>query len=165
MLEKSTLKLYRKRLMPDECILLKDDIILHADDNMILTRWHTIRPKENFDHGYSCYFQKEGIKVSQFCRPDNTLLYWYCDIVTYEYRESENALIVTDLLADVIVYPDNRYEVIDLDELAQAQKNGLISTMQVNQCLEQLQRLLSRIYRNEFQQLLTAFERMESIHS
>ena len=32
-----TLSLYRRRLIPDECILLKDDIILYADDDHILT--------------------------------------------------------------------------------------------------------------------------------
>ena len=27
--------LYRKRLIPDECVLLKDDVILYRDDQMI----------------------------------------------------------------------------------------------------------------------------------
>ena len=33
----TTPALYRKRLIPDECILLKDDIILDASDDHILT--------------------------------------------------------------------------------------------------------------------------------
>ena len=32
------LKIYRKRMIPDECILLKDDIILEKTDDIIVTK-------------------------------------------------------------------------------------------------------------------------------
>ena len=35
------LKIYRKRMIPDECILLKDDIILEKTDDIIVTKWNT----------------------------------------------------------------------------------------------------------------------------
>ena len=31
--------LYRKRLIPEECVNLKDDDIVHIDKNMIITKW------------------------------------------------------------------------------------------------------------------------------
>ena len=58
--------LYRKRLIPDECILLKDDILLYRDEDILVTKWNTIRPKKDLHHGMSCYFLKKGIKVSKF---------------------------------------------------------------------------------------------------
>lgn len=38
--------LYRKRLIPNECILLKDDILLYRDEEILITKWNTIRPKK-----------------------------------------------------------------------------------------------------------------------
>lgn len=32
-------RLYRKRLIPEECVELKDDEILRLDENVIVTRW------------------------------------------------------------------------------------------------------------------------------
>lgn len=147
------LKLYRKRLIPAECILLKDDQIILQNDDVIITTWTTLNPKITFHHGASCYFLKEGYKVSKFYRSDNTLLYWYCDIVDYEYCASENALIVTDLLADVIVYPDGRYKVLDLDESADALERGIITSELLIKSLRRLNSLLSMIYRDKFDQL------------
>lgn len=144
------LKIYRKRLIPAECILLKDDVIVKADDNVIITKWNTLKPKANFSHGCSCYFLKEGIKVSKFYREDNSLLYWYCDIVDYEYKPDENTLIVTDLLADVIVYPDGRTKVMDLDELADALDRGLLTPSLMSACLRRLHSLLTLIDRDKF---------------
>ena len=48
--------LYRKRLIPEECILLKDDELLYRDEKTIITRWNTLKPKKDLHHGFSCYF-------------------------------------------------------------------------------------------------------------
>lgn len=146
-------KLYRRRLIPAECILLKDDVILEQNDEFIVTKWNTIHPKPNFSHGCSCYFLQEGIKVSKIYREDGTLVYWYCDIVDFSYDEKEEALTVIDLLADVILYPDGHMEVVDLDELAEAMERGLITKEQMTTCLRNLNHLLSMIYRDKFDRL------------
>lgn len=143
-------KLYRRRLIPQECLLLKDDVIVEQNDEVIITKWNTINPKLNFSHGSSCYFLKEGIKISKIYRSDNSLVYWYCDIVDYSYNSSEQSLTVTDLLADVILYPDNHVEVVDLDELAEALERGFITKEQMTVCLRNLDHLLSMIYRDKF---------------
>lgn len=148
-----TLHLYRKRLIPAECILLKDDVIVESDEDVIVTKWNTLHPKASFSHGSSCYFLKEGIKVSKFYRPDNTLLYWYCDIVDYGLDSENNTLTVTDLLADVIIYPDGRIKVMDLDELAVALDKGIINTETMCTCLNRLHNLLSLIDRDKFDRL------------
>lgn len=149
------LKLYRKRLIPNECILLKDDILVHRNEDMLITTWKTLNPKTTFSHGCSCYFINEGYKVSKFYRPDNTLLYYYCDIVEFDTDSTDNSLIVTDLLADVIVYPNDTHAILDLDELADAYEQKLISEDQLLRSLRRLNRLLELIQNNRFSTLLT----------
>ena len=147
------LKIYRKRMIPDECILLKDDCILERTEDTIVTKWNTLKPRRDFHHGYSCYFLKSGYKVSKFYHEDDTLLYWYCDIVDYTYRESENALIVTDLLADVVIYPDGYIKVLDVNELAIALEKNLCEPYIVTQALKKLDSLLNIIYDDKFDTL------------
>lgn len=145
--------LYRKRLIPEECILLKDDVILYRDDRIIVTSWHSLKPRKDLHHGYSCYYLDKGIKVSKFYRPDNTLLYWYCDIVDYDYSPDTDTYVVTDLLADVIVYPDGFVKVVDLDELVAALENGLLSEELLKKSLLRIDALLKIIYGNSFSAL------------
>ena len=147
------LKIYRKRIIPQECILLKDDIIVKKTKDIIITTWNTLNHKIAFHHGCSCYFLKDGIKVSKFYRADNSLLYWYCDIVDYEFNEEENALVVTDLLADVIVDTQGITRVLDLDELADALEQGLLSEDQLKKSLRRLNKLLTIIYKDKFDRL------------
>ena len=154
--------LYRKRIIPNECILLKDDEILMWDDNIIVTRWKALKPKKDLHHGYSCYFLKEGYKVSKFYRQDNTLMYYYCDIITHEYHASENKLVVTDLLADVIIYPDGFVKVVDLDEMVPALECGGISMNELKKALLSCNALLSLIYDGKLPELTKHIESFES---
>lgn len=145
--------LYRRRIIPQECVLLKDDIILSCDEEHIVTSWHALHPKKDLHHGSSCYFLKEGYKVSKFCRENGALLYWYCDIVDYEFHPSDNHLIVTDLLADVIVYPDGFVKVVDLDELVTALDADSIDINILKSSLMRLDKLLKIIYSGKFDSL------------
>lgn len=154
-----TLKIYRKRIIPDECILLKDDVILETSNEIIVTKWKTLKPRRDFHHGYSCYFLKAGYKVSKFYREDNSLLYWYCDIVNYAYDEAQNSLIVTDLLADVVIYPDGYVKVLDIEELSVALKKELCEPETVIQALSRLGKLLDLIYEDKFDTLSSHVEK------
>lgn len=145
--------LYRKRIIPDECVLLKDDKILHRDEQIIVTGWNSLKPRKDLHHGYSCYFLKEGYKVSKFYREDNSLLYWYCDIVEYDYHPDTDTYIVTDLLADVIIYPDGFVKVVDIDELVTALNEKLISEDTLKKSLLNLSSLLEIIYSGTFDKL------------
>lgn len=151
-------KLYRKRLIPMECILLKDDTVEYSSDDILITSWKTLNPKTEFSHGCSCYFFNEGFKISKFYKSDGQLLYYYCDIVEFDFDETGQALTVTDLLADVIIYPSGIHHVVDLDELADAQEQALISSAQLNRSLRQLDKLLNIIQKGEFQKLLVQME-------
>ena len=146
----NNLQLFRRRLIPDECILLKDDLIVFASDDYIITTWTTLNPKISFHHGCSCYFLKEGFKLSKFYREDGSLLYWYCDIVEYQWNKDHTALTSIDLLADVIIYPDGTSKVVDLDELADACERDIITPAQLLKSLRQLDSFLSYIYQDKF---------------
>lgn len=145
--------LYRRRIIPNECIPLKDDIILTCNEDHIVTSWMALHPKKDLHHGRSCYFLKEGFKVSKFCYEDGSLLYWYCDIVDFDYTSADNTLIVTDLLADVIIYPDGFVKVVDLDELVTALESRSISLDTLKSGLKKLDRLLQIIYAGNFDSL------------
>lgn len=145
--------LYRKRVIPNECILLKDDLILQCDENTIVTSWKAIHPRPDLSHGYSCYYLKRGYKVSKFYRADSTLMYWYCDIVDYQKGPEENSLVVQDLLADVVIYPDGKIRILDLEELADAFEEGLIDEKLLKQSLVSLGNLMDAIYENSISSL------------
>ncbi len=157
------IELYRKRLIPDQNIALRDDEIVYVDDNILVTRWKTLKPKKDFDHGSSCYFLGSGIKLNKFYRPTGDLLYWYCDIVDYDFDREANKLTVTDLLADVIVHPDERLQVIDLDELSDAGRQHLITQSQLCNALDRLDFLLKCIYSFDFDEMKETLNNYEKL--
>lgn len=138
--------LYRKRFIPNECILLKNDVILECTDTMIITKWATIKKRCDLSSGFSCYYLDRGYKISKFMNSDGTFLCWYCDIITYDYNPDNNTLVVIDLLADVIIYPDGRMKVADLDELYDAFDQELIDKNLLKKSLLSLNKLLDDIY-------------------
>jgi len=142
--------IYRKRIIPEEIILLDKDEILYSDEGHIVTRWNTIKPKKILHHGCSCYFLKEGFKVSKFYREDGSLLYWYCDIISYSYDPVKNSYVFTDLLADVLIYPDGRVEVVDVGEIADALTDGTLTVDEMIPALRSLDKLLAVIYSGGF---------------
>ncbi|MBQ4284237.1 MAG: DUF402 domain-containing protein [Lachnospira sp.] len=147
-------KMYRKRLIPDECVLLKDDVIVQRDDDEIITRWQTLHPKPDFSHGTSYYCLKEGWKISIFYKSDNSIAYTYCDIIDTTYDEASDTYVFTDLLADVIIDNNGFVKVVDLDELAEACSLGIISNEMLVRSLHQLNSLLTIIYNGEFKKYL-----------
>lgn len=142
--------LYRKRLIPEECILLKDDRILYRDDQIIVTGWHSLKPRKDLHHGFSCYYLSENFKISRFYRDDDTMIFWYCDIVDHTYDTDTDTYVFTDLLVDVIVYPDGFVKVVDLDELVTARRSGILSEAMLETALLRLDSLLQLIYRGDF---------------
>lgn len=153
--------LYRKRIIPEECIPLKDDEILYCDEHCIITKWKTLRPKEEFDHGVSCYYLDKGFKVSKFYKKSGELLYYYCDIISFEHDEEKNSFVFTDLLADVIIYSDGRVEVVDVGEIADALENGTLKQQEMIPALRSLDLLLGIIYSGNFGELTKPIEDLE----
>lgn len=149
-------KLYRNRLIPKESVLLDRDRILYRSSELLITQWETLKPKVSFTNGYSCYYLRSGYKISRFYMGEQ-FLYWYCDIIDTVYHEQNDTYLFTDLLADVIILPDGKVRVLDLDELADAHRQGLLSTSLLHQALYRLNSLLTIIYSSRLEELTCPF--------
>ena len=143
-------ELYRKRLIPSECIHLKNDTIVSISDGHIITRWKTLHPKEEFSYGISYYVVKHGWKISKFYKENGTLAYIYCDIIDTSYDKNTDTYIFTDLLADVIIENACRMSIISNDMLVTS--------------LHRLNALLSIIYNGDFKDYLDELERYEVLN-
>lgn len=154
--------LFRKRLIPSECVNLKDDTIIHIDEDTIITSWKTFRPKAEFSYGVSYYVLKEGYKISKFYKQDGTLAYIYCDIIDTAYDKASDTYVFTDLLADVIIENSGFVRVVDLDELADACSDGLISDNMLVESLHKLNNLLTSIYSGTFHEYIKVLEGYEA---
>lgn len=142
--------LYRKRLIPDEIVHLKDDVILHLDSSVIITKWNSLKPRKDISNGISAYFMEEGFKVSKIFDKHQKLVYWYCDIIETEYDSVHNTYSFLDLLADVLVYPDGSVHVVDLDEIADALEYKRINKALACKALRLCNMLLDIIYSGKF---------------
>ena len=97
--------------------------------------------------------------MSRFYDENGSLLYWYCDIVDYDYDAKTDTYIITDLLADVIIYPDGFVKVVDIDELATAKEAGLLTDAMLKKALLTLNHLLQVIYDGGFEKLQEPLEK------
>lgn len=153
--------LYRKRYEPEETICLKDDELLFHDDRLIVTRWNSLKPRADIARGISAYFLEDHIKVSKVLDADDNLVYWYCDIIQTDYDSETNAYTFTDLLIDVLVYADGSCHVVDLDELGDVLENEAITKEQAILALRAANKLLCRIYENDFERFQNIVEAYE----
>lgn len=145
------IQLYRRRFIPDELKLLADDKILYFDDALIITSWNTLKPRSDFASGISAYYRKEGFKISGHYGADGTFTRWYCDIVAES--QTENGLVFSDLLIDVVIFPDGTVRVVDLDEAADALEQGLITADMLTRALRSANNLLTYIHQGKFSEL------------
>ncbi len=148
-----SIRLYRRRYLPEELVELKDDRILSHSDDLILTKWTVLKPRKDIAWGVSAYYMKKGFKVSKIYDAQDQLVYWYCDIIDTEYREEDNTYVFCDLLIDVLVYPDGHVEVVDLDEFADIAESAHTLTPQLLGALRKTNSLLQTIYSGAFSQL------------
>lgn len=146
----TNLKLFRRRFIPEEIVELKDDKILSMDknNNIIITKWNVLKPRNDIDHGISAYFINDGIKVSKIFNSDGNLVYWYCDII--ETVHDNNTYTFNDLLIDIIIHPDGKVEVVDMDEFADVMENGILTNNTIAKALRCANSLLKDIYSGNF---------------
>lgn len=154
------LTLYRKRFIPMETVLLKDDIVLFQNEDVIVTEWKVLKPREDFSRGISCYFLKEGYKISRFIDKNDNIVYHYCDIIETEYISEKNTYIFVDLLADVLIYENGFVKVVDIAEIAQALEKNILSVTLAQKALYRLDALLSIIYDGTWKQKVEKYFEM-----
>ncbi|MCR5585685.1 MAG: DUF402 domain-containing protein [Lachnospiraceae bacterium] len=162
--------LFRRRFIPNELTFLKDDELIAYNDEKIVTRWNSLKPRPDFSGGFSTYYRKKGLKISKIIDNDGKFLHWYCDIVLEcgpealdvdhdcKLRNGADQFILSgnrsgfvpivyqDLLIDIIVNPNGLIEVADMDELADAQKAGLITPEMTDKALRTAESYLHLLY-------------------
>ena len=79
----------------------------------------------------------------------------------YSFNGEKNEYIMTDLLADVIIYPDGFVKVIDLEELVIALNDGILTIEQLKTSILTLNHLLELIYNGEFKSFQLLLEKYE----
>lgn len=144
------IQLYRKRIVPDEIVHLKNDTILFQSTDLIITSWDALKPRKDIATGVSAYFIHDNFKVSKVFNQQGNLVYWYCDIIDTSFNSSTNTYIFTDLLADVLIYPDGTIKVLDLNEIGDALLSNLITKETAARALQLTDYLLTLIYEGKF---------------
>ncbi len=146
--------LYRKRHIPEECVLLKNDRILRLDDSCLVTAWNVLKPRTDFASGVSFFDFDNHRKITRVAKADGSLYHWYCDIMKMHITEDTNAGTVSytmeDLLIDIVLEPDGSVHVLDLDEAAEAFEKGLITGNDLTLALTAADSLLRIIRNGEF---------------
>ncbi|MBE5967956.1 MAG: DUF402 domain-containing protein [Lachnospiraceae bacterium] len=157
--------LYRRRFIPNEITALKDDLILVQEDDLIITKWLTLRPRIDIARGISAYYIDKGFKVSKIYDKNDQLVYWYCDIIQTKFDSNKNTVLFEDLLIDLIFYRDGSIQIADLDELSLALEQRIISQEEGIYALRALDSLLKIIYRGEFHTLQERVNEAEQNYS
>ena len=157
----NAVQLYRKRFIPDETIHLKDDRIVHHTKELIITKWNTLKPRNDIHHGISAYFLEQGFKVSKVFDKNNNVVYWYCDIINTKIDAETSSYVFEDLLLDVVVYENGFVKVLDTGEVADALEESLIDVSLAIKSLRILDSLLSLIYSERFCELQTIVNNIE----
>lgn len=155
--------LYRRRFIPDELVPLKNDLIVRLEDHLIITKWDALHPRKDIAGGISAYFLDRGFKVSKVFNKERQLVYWYCDIIQQKPGPDPDSIIIEDLLIDVILHRDGTVQILDLDELAQAFEQNLISAEELTRALRILDSLLKLIRHGQFPSLMEPVEQAEQL--
>ncbi|NLK28314.1 MAG: DUF402 domain-containing protein [Clostridiales bacterium] len=157
--------IYRRRFIPDEIILLKDDIVLVYEKDLIITKWVTLRPRKDIASGISAYYLDKGYKISKVFDRHGKVVYWYCDIIQTKADLDKNTVLFEDLLIDVILHKDGSIQIVDLDELADALNLNLITKQEALYALRTLDSLLKIIYKDNFYELQAPINDIEKLYS
>jgi predicted RNA-binding protein associated with RNAse of E/G family len=156
--------LYRKRFIPNEMIHLKDDQIIVQKENLIITKWNTLKTREDISHGTSAYFMDNGYKISKIYDKSNQIVYWYCDIIETQFDKETASYIFIDLLIDVLIYEDGTVKVVDLGEVGDMLDSDVIDKKLASKALHIAENLLNKIYSGHFSEFQQIINEAESLH-
>lgn len=140
----------RRRYIPYEIVDISGDELIFRNDELLVTRWRSIKPRPDFYGGISFTFINKGYKLGRFYDAGGRFLYWYCDIIEVLYDKNTDTYTLNDLLVDIKIMPDGTVKILDTDELAQAIEKGLVNSDQSCRALRTLNELLNIIYSGEF---------------
>lgn len=142
------MKILRKRYIPDEIVDISKDEVILKTENLIVTKWTPIKPRPDIGKGISYTMLDKGWKISKFFDKSGNFIYWYCDIIDYKFEDDTYTLI--DLLVDLKIFSDGKYEILDKEELDEALNENIITMEQYEDALNKLQELLDIVKSGKF---------------
>ena len=143
------IELWRKRYYPDEEVNISGDKILYLDDDLLVTSWVPIKPRDDMARGVSFWFLKKGWKISKLYDLEGKFIHYYCDICRYEVEPGKKYRMI-DLLADVIVEQSMTYKVVDMEELVGMLEDHTLPPKEFMISIKNLTTLLEAINSGEF---------------
>lgn len=141
--EKPTM--YRQRLIPFEINDISKDNVIYRDNELIATKWNVINPKVEFQNGISFYLLNQKIKISVLFLENGNFVKYYCEVVDVQYNQEMDQYKFLDLLVDIDVFKNGKYEVRDEDELEVALNDKLITLEQKDEVLTILEKMIVMI--------------------
>ncbi len=158
----TSIRLFRKRHIPEECIELKKDRVLFVDDTRLVTSWNVLNPRSDFASGISLFDFKNLWKITRVAKADGSLYHWYCDIMNVHISEDSEkkstTYLMEDLLIDIVIEADGSVHVLDLDEAAEAFTKGLITGDDLTLALNAADALLRVIREDKFSEYQAVIE-------
>lgn len=107
------------------------------------------------------YMVNKGYTISKVFRNNGDFMYYYCDIMEMK-RIGKMQYVMVDLLLDLIVRPDGRYDVLDIDEFARSIEKGELKRWQQ---VYALRRLHDMIQLHKASQLIPRFVHKAHMHT
>lgn len=141
------MEIYRKRFLPDECVKLKDDIIIENNEKYLITKWIPIKPRLDIKRGVSIVVFDKNIKISKIIDNNDEIVYYYIDIIVCDLQF--NKIVTVDYLLDIIYYEDMTIKILDLEELYKAKEKNIISKNIFDDAIKYLNNALNLIYSKE----------------
>lgn len=143
-------RIYRKRYIPDEIVDISDDKMLRFENNILVTKWNTIKPRNDFSWGVSFAYLEEGYKISRFYNEKDEFLFWYIDFVEAHWNQNSDELTLIDLLVDVKIFPDGSWRVLDREELEDCKEKEKITLEQYKKALRSLEKIINMLEKKIF---------------
>lgn len=143
-------KRYKMKLTSNKLEDISDDKVLFQNDEIMVTDFSPKSSSMGTSRVLSFCLFKNNWQISANFDQEGHFRYWYCDIVDYSVNRENNSLTITDLAADVAVFPDNYVSVMDLDELGELIDTESISKEMSVKALKSAQALLKLVYDGQF---------------
>lgn len=142
--------LLKHKLLPQCTEDITEDEILFFNNDYLVTQWKAKSSNMNIASALSVVSVEHGIQISKKYDKDKKFCYWYCDIVKTKWTPESSCFEITDLLVDVVVFPDNELRMIDLDEFTQSKNNGLLNTSDFQWAQQSVLKLINQALLGDF---------------
>lgn len=145
--------------LPNQILNIYDDLVYKSDRVIVgkseITSTHSVLFKGEtvLARGFQIvYFELMGkwFTVGKIRDLRGRHTGYYCDIVTPPKLLDDGGVELTDLLLDLWVSPDLRFEVLDEEELENASRKGWITKQQYYKAKEELAKLVNVVKQGRF---------------